>query len=321
MKAETLKAQSGLLGVSDELAKKIRQSAQISWQNLGKKITFYLPGMFNLYGLTGKYPAISVTGHHCDLNCKHCKGKLLRSMVPCASPKKLLELASKWREEGIEGVLLSGGSTLDGYVPLQRVLPAVPILKEMGFYVSAHSGFATPELAKMLKQYGVDQVLVDVVGDDWAVRNILNLPGIKVVHRALEALYSEGLNVAPHIIIGLSGKIAGEYKALKMLVKYPVSILIFVVLMPAVAMSNIVLPVPLEDALSVIVEGRQMFPDIPHSLGCARPRGIYRRTLEKWALRAGINRIALFSEEAVEEAESLGLEIKYELTCCSVMKK
>ncbi|RKZ26764.1 hypothetical protein DRQ29_04425 [bacterium] len=305
--------------IPDELAERVKSAADISWRNFGKKIKFYLPGMFILYGKRGKYPAVSVTGAECELQCKHCKGRLLKPMPPARNSEELLALARKWKNDGIEGILLSGGSTKDGYVPLYPILPAVPKLKEMGFYISAHTGYATQELAKAVAKAGVDQVLIDVVGDDETMRNILNLDGgVALVERSLDALFDEGLYVAPHIIIGLDGKIKGEYNALEILKKYPINILEYVVLMPAVAMKNDISPIPISDVLNILIEGRLMYPDIEQSLGCARPRGDYRYILEVWALRAGINRMALWSDIAVEEAEKLGLDISYRYTCCSV---
>lgn len=319
MKKDLSKISKEIGFIPDELAERVKSAADISWNNFGRKITFYLPGMFTIYGKRGKYPAISVTGGDCELQCKHCLGKLLKPMPPARNSEELLALATKWKNEGIEGILLSGGSTLEGYVPLYPILPAVPKLKEMGFYISAHTGFATPELANAVKQAGVDQVLIDVVGDDDTMRNILNLDGgVALVERSLDALFDAGLYVAPHIIVGLDGKIKGEYNALELLKNYPIEILEYVVLMPAVAMNNEVRPIPIQDAVDILVEGRRMYPNIEQSLGCARPRGNYRYILEQWAIRAGINRMALWSDIAVEEAQKLRLDISYKYTCCSV---
>ena len=308
-------------GISDKLIERIERAANLSWKKFGKRITFYLPGMFTLYGEKGRYPAVSVTGAECELQCKHCRGKLLRPMPPARTAEELIALAEKWKEENIEGILLSGGSTKEGYVPLFPLLEAVPELKKMGFYVSAHTGFATEELARAISQSQIDQVLLDIVGDDETAREILNLnDGVKKVKNALDALFSYNLTVIPHIIIGLGGRIVGEKNALKILKNYPIEFLSFVVLMPAVSIGRNVAPIPIDQAMDIIVLGREMFPDIIQSLGCARPRGDYRYELEKWALRAGINRMALWSESTIEEAKNLGLEIEKKYTCCSVMK-
>lgn len=306
-------------GISDSLMRRIDSAARISWKNFGRKITFYLPGMFTLYGKRGCYPAVSVTGSSCELQCKHCRGRLLKPMSSAFTADELLTLAGKWRDQCVTGILLSGGSTREGFVPLFPLLQAVPKLKEMGFFVSAHSGFATKELANALAESGVDQVLIDVVGDDETALDVLNLPdGTKRVKSALDALFDAGLSVIPHIIVGLAGEVRGEFNALKILASYPLQMLSFVVLMPAVSIGRDVEPIPIEQVVSVMVSGREMFPTVEQSLGCARPRGKYRYHLEQMALRTGINRMALWSEQSIDEAKKLGLEIQMKYTCCSV---
>jgi len=305
--------------VSERLIKRIEGARKLSWKYHSKRITFYLPGMFYLDGKTGLYPAVSVTGRQCALQCKHCRGKLLETMVPAKSSEQLISLARQWKKDGIIGILLSGGSNLDGVVPLEPIIPAIPKLKKMGFFVSAHTGFVTPGLAGSLKEAGIDQILLDVVGDDLVIKDVLNLDGgTSLISSALDAAFSANLQVVPHIIVGLGGEISGEYNALEMLRDYPVKILSYVVLMPAVALGDAIPPISLEDVLDVIVTGREVFPDIIQTLGCARPRGKYRLELERSAIRAGINRMALWSDDAINEAKKLGLDIEFRKTCCSV---
>jgi len=71
-----------------------------------------------------------------------------------------------------------------------------------------------------------------------------------------------------------------------------------------------------ESVAEVIAQARRVMPKVSISLGCARQRG--NRKLETLAIDAGVNRMALPSEEAVERARSYGLEVKFQATCCSV---
>ena len=57
-------------------------------------------------------------------------------------------------------------------------------------------------------------------------------------------------------------------------------------------------------------------PEAQISLGCARQRG--NTVLETLAIDAGVNRLALPSEAALNRARYYGLEVKYQRTCCSV---
>ncbi|MFC1819597.1 hypothetical protein ACFLZG_00730, partial [Thermodesulfobacteriota bacterium] len=63
---------------------------------------------------------------------------------------------------------------------------------------------------------------------------------------------------------------------------------------------------------------RLTMPDVKISLGCARKRGDIR--LEVLAIDAGVNSMALPSEEALEHAKRCGLEVRYQRTCCSVSR-
>lgn len=59
-------------------------------------------------------------------------------------------------------------------------------------------------------------------------------------------------------------------------------------------------------------------PETPISLGCERPRNRDGMVLETLALRAGATRMAVWSEEAIDDARTLGLRLRFQRTCCSV---
>jgi hypothetical protein len=61
---------------------------------------------------------------------------------------------------------------------------------------------------------------------------------------------------------------------------------------------------------------RLRMPRTPISLGCARPRGNDR--LDVLAIDAGVSRMALPSDAAIERAQAYGLDIRYRKSCCSV---
>ncbi len=73
-----------------------------------------------------------------------------------------------------------------------------------------------------------------------------------------------------------------------------------------------------EEVADIIAETRFKVPEALISLGCARQRGNVLQ--EILAIDAGVNRMALPSEEAIEHAMSYGLEIRYQRTCCSVSR-
>ena len=115
-----------------------------------------------------RFAAISVTGGHCDLRCAHCKGKLLESMIPAADPETFSEAVDQLRLKGAHGILVSGGANLNGEVPLERFIPSLKTLKKKNpqFKVIVHTGLIRREIAEKLKEAAVDQILIDVIGDE-----------------------------------------------------------------------------------------------------------------------------------------------------------
>ena len=113
-----------------KLAEKLEQARKVSWEWFGKRITFYLPGMFSYDGISGKYLAVSVTGNRCSLQCEHCKGKLLQSMIAAVTPDELLQPCLKVSERGNLGVLVSGGCDSEGRLPWESFIPAIDAVKK-----------------------------------------------------------------------------------------------------------------------------------------------------------------------------------------------
>ncbi len=305
---------------SGTIHQRLTLARELSWRHLGKRITFYLPGMFRLDGHTGRYPAVSITGDRCALQCDHCQGKILAGMPPAADPATLVETCRRMADQGHLGVLISGGCDSDGTIPWKAFLPAIETIKSTtDLAISVHCGLVDAETARGLKQAGVDQALVDVIGDDETYRSIYHVPfGIERIDAALEALSRAQLPIVPHIVCGIAyGQIRGEYAAVDMIARYAVAQLVVVALMripgtPAARCE----PPGVEQVADIIAAARLKMPTVPISLGCARQRGNSR--LEELAIDAGVNKLALPSERAVARARQYGLDIRYQATCCSV---
>lgn len=309
--------------IMDKLNAKLKQARELSWTNLGKKITFYLPGMFNLNGHTGKYPAVSITGEECALKCDHCQGKILSGMVQADQPAMLVKRCQELAEKGHLGVLLSGGCQDDGSMPWTDFLPAIETIKKTtDLFVSVHCGLVDETMAGQLKSAGADQALIDVIGDDDTFKKIYHVPfGVDRIFKAMDALAKADIPMVPHIVCGIDyGQIKGEYKAIEMVSRFEIAQLVIVALMriPGTPTATAIAP-SAESVADVFAQARLTLPDVPISLGCARQRGNSR--LEELAIDAGINRMALPSEEAIERAVEYGLDITYQPTCCSVSSR
>lgn len=300
--------------------KKLEDAFQVSRKYRGNSVKFFLPGMFNYYGDTGKYGAISLTKTSCSLQCEHCKGNILKTMPSAPEPQDLIRMAQKLWVQGEIGILLSGGCDPEGRLPWNKFSSAIKEIKDTtGLLVSVHSGFATEQQANLLKESGVDQVLIDVIGDETTLREVYHLPeGLDFMKRALANLKNADLEIIPHIVCGIDyGQIKGELEALALTEAIDPALLVIVTLMKfkGSPMADVSLP-EAEDVLEIILAARTLMPEVETSLGCARPKGSHK--LEALALKAGINRIAIPSLKTIELAKELGLDVSFHKTCCSV---
>jgi lipoyl synthase len=284
------------------------------------QIAFYLPGMFSVGGHQGRHAALSITGDQCTLMCDHCRGKILSSMLTGDHPDALLERCLALDRKGYHGVLLSGGCDADGRLPWQRFYDTIARIKtRTALHVSVHCGLATDDQARSLKDAGVDQALIDVVGSDDTFQRIYHLDsGRARITKSLTALEKAGLPIIAHIVCGIDfGRIIGEKQAVAMISDFQVQQVVIVGLMKLAGVpASRSVPPTAEAIADIIADCRRRLPGIPVSLGCARERGNIR--LETLAIDAGVTRMALPSEEAVAYARRLSLQIVYQRTCCSL---
>ncbi len=286
-----------------------------SQRNNKKILDIFLPGMITAYGYKGRFPAISITGSSCALGCEHCKGYLLESMFHARTPEKLIHLLKRFKERGMLGVLLSGGCDKNGRMPWEKFLPALTKF-ETDLYLIAHGGMnISKDLAMWFKNTPIKEVLIDVVGDQETLRSVYHIDDFSIMEDTLENVYSSGLKVAPHVIVGIHrGKIKGEFNALDMVARFQKEHIILVVLMPEIM--NVKEP-PIQDVLDVFTYARRIFNRV--TLGCARPRGKYRRELEKKLIERNlIDAMALWSHESIKKALELGYTVNFYEGCCSI---
>ena len=298
-----------------------KEAWNIARKNHGDLFTFYLPGMIRYGTMRGLYPAISLTGNSCDLLCEHCKGLLLKPMIKAADPETLLNKCLNLAKSGRIGVLLSGGSDHKGQLPWGTFLSTISKIKaQTNLFVSVHSGFVDYNQASGLRDAGVDQALIDVMGDDETARDIYHLEGLKTVIGSVDSLLKAGINLVPHIVSGLMyGRMHGEYDALRIIKDYNPTAVVIVVLTPlkGTPMSNCSPPSPIEVA-RLVATARLTMPFVPVSLGCERPRNTNGQVMEEMSIYAGATRMAIWSDKTVEAATGLGLKPLFQKTCCSV---
>lgn len=300
----------------------------IRTRHFGDVMDFYAPGLKQWSTPEWKpvnpnrFLPVSVTGSACALSCDHCQTKVLTGMAGIPAGESLYDVAARMKAGGSEGILVSGGSTRAGGVPLTPHLTDVPrIREELGMKVIVHSGVVSPTLAERLAAAGVDGVMLDIIGADETIRDVYHLDLTTAdFTQSLAVLADNGLRIIPHIVLGLHyGKFLGEYHALDMVTEYPVSTLILVVLVPLVGTPMAHLPPPAtEDVTTFFAAARQAAPAIPVNLGCARPMGRVKVDLDEAAVDLGLNGIAYPADGVIGYAESRGLTANRYEYCCSL---
>ncbi|MGI5920844.1 MAG: radical SAM protein [Syntrophomonadaceae bacterium] len=265
---------------------------------------------------------LSVTGENCACRCEHCRGKLLETMVPTTTPEEMEWILNILVEKKCQGVLISGGANKKGEVPLLGFLDNIAWAKEKGLKVIVHSGLLKRSAAVALQEAGVDQVLIDIIGDERTIREVYHLDR-KPSDYLQSMLYCReaGLNVAPHVVIGLHyGKIMGEFEALEMIKEAEPQAVVMVILNPTCGTGmEGVTPPAIDEVGKVIATARIMNPKVPLTLGCARPPGVYKQEAEIMAVDCGVNAIAYPNQATIEYARSRGLQTVFTQDCCSLM--
>ena len=267
------------------------------------------------------FPAFSITGGACALDCAHCRARILEPMIPTGDPQAFERKARAMIEgQGMRGFLLSGGSNRRNEVPFDRYLPALRRIKDAHPRVEilAHTGLVSRERAGALARAGVDVAMLDIIGARGTIEQVYNLDRpVADFEASLENLVATGMNVVPHIVVGLHfGALLGERAALDIIARHRTRAAIIVVVMPAFADASRFKPVDSEEAAAFFGEARARLADREVFLGCARPPGLARRRLDHYAALAGFDGIAFPAEGVMTLIRRLGRASDHVNACC-----
>ena len=274
-----------------------------------------------LYYPIPKFPSVSITGGECDLKCNHCKGHYLQHMPDTSTPEKLKEFCVKHDASGGVGLLISGGSTKEGRVPLKPFLDTMRWVKDnTDLVINLHTGMLNKGEAEEIASTGVDIASVDLVGSQETLREVygLDVP-LKDYGDTLINLRDGGVPyVAPHVCVGLHyGKVKGERRAVEFAAEIEPETIVFISFIPTADTPMADVPPPsVEDIVSLIKEAKAASPASDISLGCMRSRS-YKTELEWKAIEAGANRIALASRSTEKKALEHGYTVQKLDSCCA----
>lgn len=259
---------------------------------------------------------VSVTGSACAFNCEHCNRWILRSMEDASTKEKMKNILEKVVSEGHKGLVLSGGSTLRGEVPIWKYEDLLASYSQKLTFI-AHTGVVrSKEIAEKFAKAGVKIALLDMVGDDETIKSVLKQPfTVDDYLNSFKYLKSVGIKIAPHVIVGLSKKgIEGDLNAIELLKEVNPDAVIIVGLMPLVGGKITRQPKP-EELIQALKKARDEF-SVPVMLGCARPRGKEYVKVDKFAVDYDIDGIAFPEEEIIPYALSKR-EVVFSNACCS----
>ena len=264
-----------------------------------------------------KFPSISITGSQCWLNCSYCMGYYLKSMDHALSPKELYDLAKYyWKNKAI-GMLISGGFTRDGKLPIEPYLPIIKDIKNnFNLIINLHIGIVDRELAINIRRSKIDIVDYEFILDTRVIKDIKHLDrNIDDYIRGYEILVNYGPDyIAPHIPLGIKyGAIDWEYMAIDILRDFDPYLVVFLIFTPTknTPMAHIK-PPKNSDILNTIYYGRRRLNG-EIALGCMRP----------WGLRYVIDEILIKNKVIDRIVNPPKILInKYDLrvleACCSV---
>ncbi|MBL7167309.1 radical SAM protein [Candidatus Bathyarchaeota archaeon] len=271
------------------------------------------------------FPAVSVTGGGCALNCKHCGGHYLEGMADVSTPEKLKQFCVGLEARGGAGLLVSGGSTLEGRVPLRPFLPTLEWVKEnTDLIVNLHTGMLDMDEAEEIAATGVDIVSVDVVGSDETLKEVYGLDAsVEDYGDTLKYLEEAGVpTVAPHVCVGLHfGELRGELRSLDIIGHIDPEVIVFLGLIPTPGTEMADVPPPeIDDVIEIIAAAVERFPRAAVSLGCMRSRQD-KEEMERRAIEAGASRIAVASRSTLEWARERGYAVKVIDGCCTIPER
>jgi hypothetical protein len=175
-------------------------------------------------------------------------------------------------------------------------------------------------MAMDLKEAGIEQILIDVIGDNDTIQEVYHLDKrVEDYEETLWMLKEIGHRLAPHIIIGHHfGEIRGEWRALEIITRVGVETIVLVILKPLIGKDQFRTPTP-EETSKITAIARILNPFTPIRMGCIRPAHPSKPEMEKGAIDSGVNTIAYPLQGTIEYAKEIGLQTKFIEMCCSLI--
>ena len=274
---------------------------------------------------------ISLTGGTCSLMCDHCNAVYLKSMLTKEEALKII----KDNPGQYVSALISGGSTIEGKVPVLEHLPFIKTLYDMGIKLNIHAGLISEREMKAIKPY-TERISFDFVYDNEVIHNVYHLfnktredyEKTYLLMRRIIGGKVENENgfpstrVVPHFTIGLNcGKITkGDFDAIEELAFLKPTLLVLDVFIPTkgTPFENCSLP-QLDEVRKIINKADRRLTKTTLFLGCMRPFGKYRETLDLIAYEEGVKGFVLPSKSLLEKINENKEKVVKREECCALI--
>ena len=127
-------------------------------------------------------------------------------MIHAVGPKKLYDVVTELWKKGTRGILLSGGFTKDGRLPVTRAYLEVieKLKKELDIVFSIHSGLVDRETIDELWSHGIDYIDFEIPPSQRYLAETKNLPHHNIDNYLDILEYALGYDrefIVPHIVI------------------------------------------------------------------------------------------------------------------------
>ncbi len=254
--------------------------------------------------------SISLTGNECEQNCAHCNKHYLKGM------QKLTELHNR-DLHNYDAVLISGGSSKTGSVPLLAYLDTILNLPEH-LKINLHPGFQPVEPLLPLKTRK-PVISFDLPANDEVIKNVFKLPYKAIDYQNLFISYTEHFTTVPHICIGLN-RIAnpGEENTIDFLASQSVKQTVFIIFRPTpgTELANASPPEPARVIELIRYAKKRLSGEL--LLGCMRPAGTYRCDIDILAWLHGIIKIVQPHHKLLNILKKNGIRIEERQNCCGL---
>lgn len=205
----------------------------------------------------------------CAMNCKHCGGVYIKSMVHIDNMEKYIKKYNSF--------LISGGMTNDGIIPFKPYLNKLKKFKESyNLKYNFHIGFPKNPPYEIVN-------IADVISFDFfSNENVMK--EVYYISRTSDEILSSVLPLpvkkVPHITIGiLCGKITHEQKSIEILKDYFDTVVLNILIPTRKTQFEKCQPPNVEDVAKIFNYAKKYFKTV--ILGCMHPHGKYREELLK----------------------------------------